>query len=120
MNRAHRFLAFLPVALAALALLGTPLAGFAAGKEKERTNPAHAFAKLRPGMTPEEVHKIVGAPKLISRQILYHRYREQWLYQWAVPLRLTFDCRRGQIPQLLYVPMLPIDNREERGRQKEG
>lgn len=63
-----------------------------------------AFDKLRRGMTPEQVRQLVGAPKRIARQILYHRYREQWLYDAPIPIRLTFDCPRGQKPELLVLP----------------
>lgn len=62
---------------------------------------AQPLARLRHGMTPEEVRKLVGPPKRIARQILYHRAREQWLYDPPFPARLQFDCRRGQQPQLL-------------------
>jgi hypothetical protein len=58
-------------------------------------------ARLRSGMTTEEVHKLIGPPKRTARQILSHRYREQWIYDPPLPARLQFDCRRGQQPQLL-------------------
>lgn len=121
MNPASRLLAIVLAALLAPALLGSRLAGSGTGEEKELDNPVQAFAKLKPGMTPEEVNNILRVPpKLISRQILYHRYHEQWLYEMAVPIRLTFDCRRGQMPQLLSVPKLPIDNHAKRGEAKFG
>jgi hypothetical protein len=60
-------------------------------------------------MSPDEVRRIVGSPKHIARQILYHRYREQWVYETSTPIRLTFDCVRGQKPQLLSPPDLPIE-----------
>src|SRR5579884_3534801 len=62
---------------------------------------AQPLTRLRRGMTPEEVRKMVGSPKRIARQILYHRYREQWLYDPPFSSRLQFDCRRGQQPQLV-------------------
>lgn len=70
-----------------------------------------AFAKLERGLTPEQVKRRVDAPKHIARQILYHRYQEQWLYDAPIPIRLTFDCPRGRKPQLLSPPVIPLDQR---------
>lgn len=92
MSRAHRF------ALLFLAVMIVP-ASFCFGIADDQPMPA--FDKLERGMTPEQVRQLVGAPKQIARQILYHRYREQWIYDAPVPVRLTFDCPRGQKPQLL-------------------
>jgi hypothetical protein len=63
-----------------------------------------AAARLRPGMTAAEVRELLGPPRRTARQILYQRYREQWLYEEPVRLRLDFDCRRGQPPFLLTLP----------------
>lgn len=100
MSQAPRFLPQLSAVFAAVVLLGSGVAGL-----EER---ATSFAKLKPGMSPEQVRRIVGAPpKHIARQILYHRYREQWVYETSSPIRLTFDCPRGQTPQLLSVSGFP-------------
>jgi hypothetical protein len=64
-----------------------------------------AVERLRPGMTPEQVREALGPPRRIGRQILYQRYLEQWVYDSPRPLRLEFDCRRGQLPSLL--PLAP-------------
>jgi hypothetical protein len=69
--------------------------------DKDREDSPRPFAQLKRGMTPQQVRQLLGAPKQIARQIFYHHYREQWLYDAAVPVRLTFDCPRGQKPQLL-------------------
>jgi hypothetical protein len=60
-----------------------------------------AVAKLHRGMSAEEVQKLLPRPRRIARQILFHRYLEQWIYDEPVPLRLEFDCRKGQRPFLL-------------------
>lgn len=93
MIRSPRYVACLFIAFFIL----VPLHFVLADKEA----PVRSFAKLKRGMTPEQVHQLVGAPKHITRQLFYHRYREQWLYDTPGPFRLTFDCPRGQKPQLL-------------------
>ncbi len=101
MSRGHRFVLLLLVLLLFLAPLHPGIAEFA---DKDKETPKPDFAKLERGMTPEQVRQRVGPPKHIARQIFYHRYREQWVYDAANPVRLTFDCPRGQKPQLLFVP----------------
>jgi hypothetical protein len=83
--------------LAALLVLGTLSPGVA-----DEEGPERNFAKLEHGMTPDQVRDCVGSPKRISRQILYHRYLEQWIYDSPAAPRLTFDCLRGQKPQLIW------------------
>jgi hypothetical protein len=96
MSRRYRFV----LLLVALLLLLTPCQwGIAEFADEDAPKPD--FAKLKRGMTPQQVRQLVGAPKHIARQILYHRYREQWIYDAPTPVRLTFDCPRGQKPQLL-------------------
>jgi hypothetical protein len=101
MIRAHRFLIPLSTVAFALVLLHSTVAGLGEGAEMDRETALPSFAKLKRGMTPEQVRRIMGAPRHIARQIFYHRYREQWTYDAPVPIRLTFDCPRGQMPQLL-------------------
>jgi hypothetical protein len=101
MGRAHRFA--LPF-LAVMAAPGALLCDASKAANSDKDDPAPAFVKLERGMTPVQVRQLVGAPKQTARQILYHRYREQWLYEATLPVRLTFDCRRGQKPQLLSPP----------------
>lgn len=87
-------------------------AGAGSADDRNPKEPVQDFAKLKRGMTPEEVRQWVGTPQRVAREILYHRYREQWLYETPRPIRLTFECLRGQKPQLLAVPALP----NEKGR----
>ena len=110
MSRSYRFRTLLPVALVLLSSLSACVKGFTARTERGGEEPMLPFAKLERGMTPEQVRQLVGAPKQIARQIFYYRYREQWLYEAAVPVRLTFDCPRGQKPQLLTPSGLPDNN----------
>ncbi len=55
---------------------------------------------LREGMSPARVKAILGQPARVARQILAHRAIEHWHYAGPKPLRLTFDCPRGQVPRL--------------------
>lgn len=99
MSRAHPQPPLILVVLfLTFALLGSAIAGF---DEREDAKPA--FAKLNLGMAPEQVRQLIGDPKYKARQILYHRYREQWTYDAPHPIRLTFDCPRGEVPQLLSI-----------------
>lgn len=59
--------------------------------------------KPQRGMTPQQVRDRFGSPQRIARQILYHRHREQWIYDRPIRARLLFDCPRGQVPQLLWI-----------------
>lgn len=108
MNRTHRSL-FWTIGLLGLTFLSFERAPTTADEDGGRNEQPHLFAKLERGMSPEQVRQLVGKPKRIARQILYHRYYEQWIYDAPVPIRLTFDCPRGQMPQLLTVPALPVE-----------
>ena len=110
MTRPYRFLTLLPVVLVLLSSLSECVKGFTARTERESEEAMRPFAKLERGMSPEQVRQLVGVPKHIARQIFYHHYREQWHYEAAVPVRLTFDCPRGQKPQLLTKFGLPDSN----------
>lgn len=101
MRRADHFLSLMLAALLLLAPFRAGTSGFARPADKDREGAPSSFAELKRGMTPQQVRQRVGAPKHVSRQLFYHRYREQWLYDAAIPIRLTFDCPRGQKPQLL-------------------
>jgi hypothetical protein len=52
-------------------------------------------------MTPDEVRKTLGPPRQVARQILYHRYLEQWVYDAPAPIRVEFDCPGGQLARLV-------------------
>jgi hypothetical protein len=73
---------------------------FAWGAPATTEEPVGKPMKLERGMEAEQVRaQLGGPPRRIARQILYHRYLEQWIYD-TPPLRLEFDCPRGQRPRL--------------------
>lgn len=112
MRSARLPLLLLVAGLAVLLLLGP--SSPASGSDKKGDNKeerVQAFAKLERGMTPEQVRTQVGSPKRTARQLLYHRYLEQWIYDQPYPVRLTFDCPRGQKPHLLDKPLPPPEKR---------
>ncbi len=111
MSRPYREIFFLTFPWFALGLL---TAGRFDDEAQDVGIDSRAFAKLQRGMTPEQVRSLVGSPKRISRQFFYHRYREQWVYDAPVSIRLTFDCWRGQKPELLTPPTVPIDDTRNR------
>ena len=116
MSRPHRMALPLLVLSVLVAPLGPEIAGFEEKQAQAEDESVRDLAKLCSGMTPEQVRELVGAPRRIARQILYHRYREQWIYEVPLPLRLTFECRRGQKPRLLFSPRLPA--RKDRAAEK--
>ena len=65
--------------------------------------PAPGLIAVRPGMTAREVHQLLGPPARVSRQILYRRYLEQWLYEGSSPFRIEFSALHRQEPQVLNV-----------------
>ncbi len=102
------------LAILALLVVLTPFVfGVAQQAKKDKDEWALALARLERGMTPEQVRRFMGAPKQMARQILYHRYREQWIYDAPFLIRLTFDCPRGKKPQLLSTP--EVARKEEPG-----
>jgi hypothetical protein len=50
------------------------------------------------GQSPAEVRGHLGPPLRVSRQILFGRHLEQWAYDEPRPLRVEFDCVRGEDP----------------------
>jgi hypothetical protein len=61
--------------------------------------------QIKPGMTADEVRKLLGPPKSTARQVLYGRYLEQWTYD--VPaIRIEFDWRKGRPKQIQTVQTL--------------
>jgi hypothetical protein len=108
MRRAHQCVLLSVTAFLALVLFSSSVAEFKSGADKDRDGSVPVLSKLQRGMTPDQVRQQMGgAPKHIARQLLYHRYREQWIYDAPNSVRLTFDCRRGQKPQLLSSSELP-------------
>jgi hypothetical protein len=67
------------------------------------------LARLHSGLTAAQVRLRLGPPHRVARQLLYHRYLEQWLYNAPTPIRLEFECRRGQPPLLTELaPAKPV------------
>jgi hypothetical protein len=64
------------------------------------------IAALDPGLSPDQVRRLIGPPQHIARQILYHRCLEQWVYGQDFPVCVEFDCPRGQEPHLQSVRLL--------------
>jgi hypothetical protein len=94
---------FLGAALAAVLFVGD-------GPRAEQPDlpPAVDLARLHPGMSQDEVRRLLGPPKRVARQILYRRYLEQWVYEGPNAVRIEFDCVRGKEPQILTVhPLTP-------------
>ena len=97
------------------------LAGLAAGllalsAAAEISAPATLFPSAPPplnrlmrGQTAEQVRKLLGRPNRVSRQILSDRHREQWGYDRPQPVRLEFECLRGQKARLLRGRLLHPD-----------
>jgi hypothetical protein len=91
---------FVGAALAAVLLVGD-------GPRADQP-PAVDLARLHPGMSQDEVLRLLGPPKRVARQILYRRYLEQWVYEGPNAVRIEFDCVRGKEPQILTVhPLTP-------------
>jgi hypothetical protein len=57
----------------------------------------------RNARVPADVTEVLGPPERIARQVLYRRYREQWLYDAPVPLVAVFDVATGDTPRILTV-----------------
>ena len=119
MSQIHDLAFRLLAVLLLLVPFGSDVSGIARTEDKNGEEPVRDFAKLERGMTPEQVRQRVGPPNRVARQILYHRYREQWIYDAPVPVRLTFECLRGQKPQLLSVPLLSVEkDHSDRGTKR--
>jgi hypothetical protein len=66
--------------------------------EKER---AELLEKLVRGQSRERVRGLLGPPRRQARQLVYQHYREQWVYDEPLAVRLDFDAARGDDPHLL-------------------
>lgn len=71
------------------------------GPPPQRDEAPAGPAQLRQGMTPGEVRTLLGEPRRVARQILYHRYLEQWVYDAPASIRVEFDCPGGQPARLV-------------------
>jgi hypothetical protein len=75
----------------AIALAGLLLA---AGGSRPAAEPP-AVAR---GQSPADVRARLGPPVRVSRQVLFGRHVEQWVYEEPTPLRVEFNCVRGEDP----------------------
>jgi hypothetical protein len=73
--------------------------------DKQLTEPekSERLKRVQPNASPEQVRRLLGPPHHTARQILYHRAREQWVYDAPFSVRLEFEYVRGQEPHLLSV-----------------
>jgi hypothetical protein len=88
---------------------GAILAGVSAQRgssEPAKSEVTPAATELVPGLSQKEVLRLRGQPQHKARQILYRRYREQWVYDEPNAVRVEFDCVRGQEPRILTVQRL--------------
>jgi hypothetical protein len=103
----------LPLALLLLVLLTPPRLPSAPVPEPPPDDERQRLlGKLTPGLPADKVEELLGGrrnPPRRARQILYQRYREQWLYDHPFPLRLDLDGPRGRDPHLLSVQSRPPD-----------
>ena len=58
------------------------------------------------GQSPAEVLARLGPPFRVSRQILFGRHVEQWVYQEPQPLRVEFNWVRGDEPYVCTILQL--------------
>jgi hypothetical protein len=101
-------LAALSLVLTALSLVAgelrpDPLPAFDPDTLLTAEDRAARFKQIQPGLSPDQVRRLIGPPQRSARQILYHRAREQWLYDVPFSVRLEFEYVRGQEPHLLSV-----------------
>jgi hypothetical protein len=61
-------------------------------------------------MTPADVRQLLGPPHRVARQILYHRYLEQWVYDTPGTPQIEFDNSRGQATRLVITSPAGSDN----------
>jgi hypothetical protein len=64
---------------------------------------------VRRGWTPAEVRGRLGPPTHVSRQILFGRHLEQWAYDDPRPMRVEFNCVRGEEPYVCGILQLSPD-----------
>jgi hypothetical protein len=58
------------------------------------------------GQSPAEVRAKLGTPIRSSRQLLFGRHLEQWVYEEPRPLRVEFSCFRGDEPYVCAILQL--------------
>jgi hypothetical protein len=52
--------------------------------------------RVRRGMTATEVRQLLGAPKRITREVVFRRHVEQWVYDMPAPCRVELLVERGE------------------------
>jgi hypothetical protein len=57
-------------------------------------------------LSADQIRAQLGPPRHINRQILYHRYVEQWIYDEPYFVRFEIDYARNKKPHLLTVQTL--------------
>jgi hypothetical protein len=62
------------------------------------------------GKSVEHIRQRFGPPRERARQILYHRYLEQWVYKDPYMIRVEIDCQGGKKPQVQNVQPLNPGN----------
>ena len=103
-----RYAAVLVLAIATLSLAAREpppdvLPSFDPDKPLTDAERSDRLKRVQPGLSPDQVRHLLGPPGRSARQILYHRAREQWLYDAPFAVRLEFEYVRGQEPHLLGV-----------------
>ena len=58
---------------------------------------------------PEVVRDILGAPQKVSRQVIYRRCLEQWIYHHPLPLCVTWSIPHNARPTVYSVRPLSIE-----------
>ena len=86
-----------------LLVMGCLLASISGTRGDRGLNQRADISSLRVGMTAAEVRQALGAPNRLSRQLMYHRHREQWMYTGIVEAQLEFLCVPGQEARLQHV-----------------
>jgi hypothetical protein len=84
----------------AIAVVGAIALGHHSAPAQNR--PAGAVGGIRRGMSVNEVTKLLGPPKRVTRQILFRRHIEQWKFDDS-SIRIDFNCVRGEEPYVLNI-----------------
>jgi len=61
--------------------------------------------------TPDDLRLLLGSPAGISRQMLYRRAIEQWIYETPLPLCINWHAAAGREMQMQAVQPLATKNR---------
>jgi hypothetical protein len=70
--------------------------GWVPREDVEPANQHRNLEQVQPGMTAENVLRLVGDPNRIARQILYERYLEQWQFEHLPGVVIVLNCVKGQ------------------------